>query len=393
MELQRTYMRILFDLASVRVGGGVEQSISVLKELIQLTQNEGIDSAYLVAQNSPIHRFAIDHNLRYYVSPTQKLNRIFFDLIKSKRILSRYKPDCVYTFFGVGLPRDKFSRRIINVAYPIICYPESIYWEVLPLHKRALNRTKALIRSALIRHRSDLTLVETETMKRRLIAFSGFDRNNVLVMPPVKGSVALLLERECHHLASSSADATIGKTYKIIFVSGVDPHKNLWRLVDAIRWVEANGGFSRRVIFQLTVTQRDFIAICNQMGVAWNKLNLEQYFDFLGPKHGMALADAIISADLMANISDLESISNNFIEAEAAEKPMLIGERDFSFVSCRVPHVVAEPHDPQSVVKAIERAMQGEFELPAKSQTRLAISSDERARILMNEFYRLCTKS
>lgn len=384
-------MKILFDLSSVRVGGGVEQSLSVLAELMQIATRAGIETTCLVCRDTPVHRFIVEHDYKHIVIPTRFFSRVYFNLVGSRQFLSAYKPNCVYTFFGIGLPRDGFSKRIINVAYPIICYPDSAYWSLLPARKRMTNRLKARLRSALIRHRSDLILAETTIMRERLVSFSGFDGRTVKVMPPVKGSVASLLEQgrvlavQEERAANDREDA-----FKIIFVSGSDPHKNLWRLVAAARLAMRNGGFTRRVKFQVTITRAAFLALCHDMGVDWSESGLEDYFEFLGSQHGPDLARVVTEADVFANISDLESISNNFIEAAAADKPMLIAERDFSLYACRMPYVVAEPHDPKSLVDAIERAIGGEYTVPPESQQDLTLLANQRAQLVMDEITKLC---
>lgn len=384
-------MKIVFDLSSVKVGGGVEQSITVLSHLLPIIDLERIYARFVVVRGSRIHRLlAAREEAVLTVSPVT-WRKLIFEHWRIRKYLRNHAPNCVFTFFGVGLPRVGSWKAVVNVAYPILCYPESRFWDFLPPLRKAMIRLKCSLRLLMLKRRSDIVIVETDLMRRRLSLFAKLPLASIKVLPPAYGAVAQQLRESVLAADEKSRGSMCRGTMRVLFVSGTDFHKNLWRLPDVARLLLNDTELRGRVIFAMTIERDAFAQHCNEVRIDLD--DVSEYFEFLGVLFDQELTSAIKSAHVYANLSDLESVSNNFVEAASSNCPMLIGERDFARQCCRVPFVACEPHDPHSVLAALRRAHKGMFEAPRGIDIPLTISGSERAVAILDEVRRLCDQS
>lgn len=372
-------MKILVDLTSVVGGGGYEQSTALLEGLAAIGASRGVEIVCAARAGSQLVTFINAAGLNcIYVDPSIT-GRAIFSLFSAARIIRRECIDAVYVAFGIGLTVPCGCPQIINVAYPIICYPDSPYWTHLPPWRRLRTRIKSLTRALLIRRHAALVIVEYGVMRDRLVAYAGIPADHIRIVQPIIGSVARSMKTMAQALQVVQSQ---GSTYRVLFVSGADPHKNLWCLPAAVELLHAKGVTS--VTFAVTVTESAFRASCTAAGIVFGADEIcRKYFDFLGPTFGEELARQLLECDVLANISDLESISNNFIEASAGIKPMLVANRDFALRCVRTPYVVCEPHDPEALASAVLDCMDGRYVQP-QNRGALAIGPNERAEQVLS---------
>lgn len=384
-------MKVVFDLSSVKVGGGVEQSIVVLSHLLPLIDAQRTHARFIVVQGSIIHRFLDDRQVALLAVSGVAWRRLILENWRIRKYLLDDVPNCVFTFFGIGLPRAGSWKAVVNIAYPILCYPDSQFWNFLPTPRKIVIRLKCLLRLSMLRRRSDVVIVETDLMRRRLASFAKLPLASIKVLPPAYGAVAQQLCKSRQEVDRRSRKSNCRETMRVLFVSGTDYHKNLWRLPDVARLLSSDAELRGRIVFVITTGREAFTRHCTQMGVDSN--GVAEYFEFLGKSFDKELIAAIQSASVYANLSDLESVSNNFIEAASWDCPMLIAERDFALQCCRVPFVACEPHDPYSILDAIRRAFNQIFELPVRAKTSLAVPGSKRAAMIIEEMRHACNQS
>lgn len=371
-------MRILVDLTSIVGGGGYEQSTALLEGLHNIGAIRGVEIICAARAGGRLAEFAAAAGLRCIEVEPSVMGRAIFSLFSAARIIRRERIDAVYVAFGIGLAIPRDCPQIINVAYPIICYPDSPYWPHLPTVRRLRTRIKSLARAQLIRRRATGVIAEYGVMRDRLVAHAGLTADRVQIVPPIIGGVARALREMARTQQPARGD---GRAFRVLFVTGADPHKNLWCLPAAVERLHAKG--VKSVTFAVTVTEEVFRLSCVEGGVTGGANEFRgEYFEFLGPTFGDALARQLLECDVLANISDLESISNNFIEAAAGEKPMLVANRDFALSCVRTPYVVCEPHDADGLAAAVLQCMDGLYMPPARSET-LAIEAVDRAQLVL----------
>lgn len=339
-------MRILFDCSSIHSGGGLTQLQGILSSLPSSTE----DQITVLIRKSK--KDLIKGNFRLILCSDSTLIRFWQQLLFG---LIYRNFDATFTVFGIGLGfLPKKTVRIINVALPIICYDDSPFWTELSLVTRLQKRIKVLLRRKFISSRSDIIFCESPTMRRRLIKFAHFPADKIRILPPIKSHLAVALEQEDkgHH----SADKII-----FLYVTGADVHKNIDKLVDmSLRYEKELKDL--HVEFRVTTT-----------GERNNSI-----LTFIGPTFGEDLITEYAQATYVVNISDLESISNNFIESKAIQKPMLLNSVDFAISCVRVPYTHADVRDKDAFFEAILRIINDKHEFP---QETFDISIDPETRL------------
>jgi glycosyltransferase involved in cell wall biosynthesis len=331
---------VLLDFSGIRIGGGVQLALNFLEEL-EADPPTDLSLRYLFPEtgNLAVHARHLSPHLRLSC-PANPLKRLYFE----SRPLQAWMKDqgirVVYTFFGAGVPHPSDVTSIVCVAYPIICYGESPYWKHLGLQKRIL---KKLLNAARVRRlrSANLIVAETAVMQRRLSSTLQTPESSIIVSPPaVTEFISPRPSRKAGNL-------------NILCLSGLSEHKNLWRLPEiAELLVEHRQGNTARVQFHVTGTFEAWMNTLNPQSRALAN-RLSQHFVWHGSVHPKDIGKLYQDADLLLSLSDLESFSNNYMEAWRARVPLIVSDRDFAREICKDSAAYAEPHDPRSVADAI----------------------------------------
>lgn len=380
-------MRILFDLTSVSGGGGLEQSAALLHAL-EAEQTE-LKITCVVRENSRLLQHLSSSRFDLVTINRGIASRAWHYMLGLSLLARKRRVDLIYVPFGVGGLTWGVCPQVINIAYPILCYPDSPFWSHLPALSRIQTKLKCIFRRVTIRSNAIFIVAESEGMASRLIRYAAFSRKKLCVIPPIIGVTASGLTKYlCDGEPCEGTGPAPDKHSfpRCLLVTSAAPHKNIWRL----------GAFAEElakarrdpITFVLTVSLEDYVVSCRKAGVDNHLRHQSESFLFRGALGGSELIKEIQAADVIMNISDLESISNNFIEAAAARKPMIIAKRDFSLLSVRTPFVACEPHAPRSFVEAIDDLRANRFECPS-AKSDLAISGREKSRRLIELFRRI----
>lgn len=334
MEAQ--YTKILLDLSSIKSGGGAQLALNFVRAVNSGKFSINI-SAILISNKFP---FNSDLNGSYTVIsiPSNPILRIIYELFFLKRRLSSLGISHVYTLFGPGLPAFRAVRRIVGMAYPTLLYNESLYWTFLPITFRVKKKMQNLLRTVRLKS-ADHVIFETEVMANRAIA-KGL----------VSGRSSVLQPTPTSFLSASELPPFDLSGVNILFPAGLDPHKNLWRLPGVLSIIDQE---DIRVRMYLTVEKAQFF---HTYGIKEDSRlgNLvDKYVVFLGALPPDKLQSAYNMCNVVGNISDLESFSNNYMEAWLAGRPILASDRDFSRQICGASALYVEPHDVASLAAGI----------------------------------------
>lgn len=69
---------------------------------------------------------------------------------------------------------------------------------------------------------------------------------------------------------------------------------------------------------------------------------------------------ALEEVDVILLLSELESFSNNVLEAFSSRTPLVISDRDWARASCGNGALYVDPHDPDDVARALAQAVNDE---------------------------------
>jgi len=335
-------MSFLFDFGAIKTGGGLQLASSFLR-LFKASEVASREISVLASERlAPLAKSGWDV---VGVVPNRMFSRVLFEYFWLPRIIKKENIKAIYTFFGPGLPKISGVKSVVSVAYPIICYPDSNYWRHLPWLERLKKRLINSARAARIR-RADVVVCETEVMKARLKEFCGI-RAEIVVLPPSPTEFLSEFDPKLRVLKRNAC-------CRILVLGGLAHHKNNWRLYQVARVLN-----QRKIsaIFVCSFDAEDFgRAIKMTENSSVDREIFNKYFEFLGTLPPEGVESAYQGCQFLINLSDLESFSNNYMEAWKASVILLCSDRDFSRHICGESALYFEPHDVDSVVDAILKA-------------------------------------
>lgn len=332
-------MNVLLDFGAIKAGGGVQQALNFIRAT--RARHSPRDRFWLlVPEDSLLAReVGAVGAAAIWLLPRSYLRRALFEYLRLPRLLTANEVAVVFTFFGAGLPRPDGVRALVTVAYPIICYPESIYWQYERPFRRWFNHARNWLRRKRLR-KADRLLAETEVMRARLARALQIEPERIRLLPPAVSAFA-------------EPQARVARSGPFVFAAVSDNahHKNIWRLYATARAMRDRGFEHFR--FVMTVRESDFRADIPESDV--DDVLLREHFRCLGPVEPTRIMDVYSEADAMVIISDLESFSNNYLEAWRIGLPIVASDRDFAHHICGDSAVYVEPHDPVGAAREFER--------------------------------------
>lgn len=326
---------ILLDLSSIKSGGGLQLAINFIN-------NIKADNIYLLI-NEKSKGYFLDLERVIAICPNNLFSRFYFENFVFPNILLKFNIDIIYTFFGSGLPRKSNAKSVVGVAYPIICYPDSDYWKYVPIKEKIKKIIWNYIRVNRLKN-ADIIICETEIMKERVLKTPSLCSKKILVFPP---TVTNFLQ-ELPFLKRNI------ENFNILVLGSLGYHKNNWRLYDLCFSLKTE---NINFCFNCSFSKNDFISHLNSMGIKNIDVSiLNKYFKFLGVISPNNIQQLYNDSNILLNISDLESFSNNYMEAWKTSTLLVCSNRDFSKSICRNSAIYCEPHDIESIKNAVLKA-------------------------------------
>lgn len=319
---------VIIDFSAIKGGGGAQIAMNFLQAFDE--SNFKYDVLFLLPDTGPLSRGnLLMGNKRFIIVRSSNIfKRLLFEKITYPQIVKNKGVRVCYSFFGAGLPKLQSVKQITTVAYPIICYDESMFWSYLKGYRWIIKKIVNHFRKQRIAS-SDLVLVETIIMRQRLM--NSLQIRNIDLLPPaVSGFVNLTkIKRE-------------KKT--ILVLSGNAPHKNLWRLPAIALGLQ---GARETIDFEFIVT------------VAPESFNtqLPASITCIGSVNPEEVGVLYCKSEFLLSLSDLESFSNNYMEAWASRTLLIVSDRDFARDICKDSAFYLEPHEVEDSVRVINRAL------------------------------------
>lgn len=339
-------IRLLIDFGSIKTGGGAQLATNFLNFMKEYPAD--VEKIYLlIPELGPLSQH-IDAS-RYdgvLIYPNSYWKRKLFELTTLRTFVSENRIDVFYTFFGAGIPAPKGVRSIISVAYPIICYPDSLYWKYLPIKLKFITKILNELRCQRIRM-ADRVIAETEVMAKRLTQYVHVKPERLAISPPSPS--AFIQDRQFQPKLNR-------ERFQILLLGGLDRHKNIWRLPALAHALEVLG--ISDFVFLISASRAAFNAAYPEC--RGNDALLERHFEFLGVIPSQQIQTVYDRADFLMNLSDLESFSNNYMEAWKAGLPLICSSTDFARHICANSAVYVDQHNPQAAAAMIANILNDE---------------------------------
>lgn len=327
----------LVDAGAIKTGGGVQIALNRLPQLTQALLNNGYRLSLLLPSEGPLVDLNLDHRIEILRSPNRWLARILFEYIHLPAWMKSNNLNGIYTVFGFGLPHPKQVTSLVSTANATTCYPDSIYWKRLSGITKIKRRIYTFLRQSRLK-KADHWIFETEIMRNRSVDHLQLPADNTHTLSPSPTSFILdQPARTYDHL----------NNFNITLLTGSESHKNLdsfIRLCSALTKINITN-----IQFNITLTKDQLIALAPKN----IDLNLIHSINYLGKIPQNQLQDIYSKTDLIMNLSELESFSNNYMEAWKAGLAQICSDRDFSRHICEESALYVEPFNPESAATLI----------------------------------------
>jgi glycosyltransferase involved in cell wall biosynthesis len=352
---------VVLNLLPIAKGGGLQNGMSFLRTLSGDHERRATTTV-VCRDRTPLAEFCRKENLVSEIVPQGTVGRIRGEI---NRFLICSDARICLTLFGAPIFSTK--NRMISVcgcAYSNLFYPELDFWNYL---KGLRYWTKQFVDSLRRRtlQKADLWIFETEVLRLRAINLCSFPANRAVV---IKMAPSGFVRKDYVDPAKRAEFARkLPRGFRLLMLAGAHPNKRqavLPHLIEELRKIDA-GPF----VFITTMNDRDEYA--KTVIAEIHAAGLHSEFCNIGPVAAQDCASLIEACDAMLCFSRLESFSNNFVEAWAMRKPLIVTDADWARDACRNGALYVDPTNPQkaaSVIKQLIAKVSTQRELIAEGE-------------------------
>lgn len=266
-----------------------------------------------------------------------------FDVIKLSRALAeaenKFKPNIVFTVFGPAYFKAK-APHVVGFALPNMIYSSDCAQTVRPLTAVALDPVRAI----LFRRATHL-VVETETVRKRVVEKLGIDRDRITVIGNCVNPVLAQIE---------PAPTLSQTTFGILVPSAYYRHKNLEiipAVAAALRAIDATLPFEFRLT--LAPDSPQWMAIARQA----EQLGVSRHIKTLGAVPLAKLGTEYLDASIVFLPTLREASTAVYPEAFHFCRPLVTSDIDFARELCGDAALFAEPSNAAAWASALHQVL------------------------------------
>ncbi|MEY4588603.1 MAG: hypothetical protein RL497_679 [Pseudomonadota bacterium] len=352
-------MHWLIDAGAIKTGGGVQVALNRLPIFVQTLTERGYKVSVLLPSEGLLAQISLGASIQILRSPKNWAARLFLEHYRLPKWMEKQKIDIIYTLFGFGLPHPKQIVSVVSTANPTTCYPDSIYWKRLSLRDRIKRSIYTNIRQARLK-KSDFCIFETEVMRNRSIEHIGINRNQTAAINP--SPTGFIQDRPARTYADTSK-------FNITLLTGIERHKNIDCVIKICKKLSDMNIENIQFNISLTKSQTESALIDNI------KLDEIKNINYLGKIPQNELQPIYDNSDVIMNLSELESFSNNYMEAWKSGLAQICSDRDFSRHICKNSALYIEPLNTEDAAEKIVGAINNSNQLAEMA---------EQGKILLN---------
>jgi glycosyltransferase involved in cell wall biosynthesis len=326
----------LIDAGAIKTGGGVQIALNRLPILLDKLQAEGHKVSVLLPDTGPLSTLELRGATETLISPSNPIKRLFFENFQLYRWLKHADVTVIYTLFGFGLPHPKTVLSVVNTANATTCYPESPYWSRLKNLVLIRRKIYTKLRQNRLK-KAGHWIFETDIMRKRSVKTLSLKESSTSTLWP---SVTKYIK---DMPAKNYSQIT---RFRLTLITGNEAHKNLDCLVAIAIYLLAH---SAPIDIGITLTDEQLLPLLPEGLTPKDVSNIK----CLGKIPQTELQSIYEDTDLVVNLAELESFSNNYMEAWKSGLAMICSDRDFSRHICRNSAIFVEPLDPELAAKKI----------------------------------------
>lgn len=340
--------KVLLNMVASVSGGGLQNALSLIRQLPQI---EDLRANVIVVckKNSDIYNACKRLNLDLVTIPNGVLGRLWFEFVGCYALMRRNKIKYIFTLFGNCPIFTPGIYKISGFAYSNILMPEVPFWDFLPYRMRVGKWLKDRLRlwgSFL----SDEIIFETYFLFRRAKSSPlGKRILHVVEMEPSEFVIQDLQSSKRFFQRESYRD--------FLFITGPHPNKRVHLFAEILKQlnqIRIKNGLHKARVF-ITMERTD-----GYPEIVWRsfaKNHVDECLFFLGPVPQENVGRLLRKSFVIVNIARLESFSNNWVEAWAANLPLVSTDADWSRSSCDAAAIYIDPEKPSEAAARLFRAL------------------------------------
>ena len=318
----------------VRTGGGLQNALSLIDTLQSPDQ-----FTVICNKNSKIESAAVRRAFRCL--PIE--SRMRFELFEVLR--KRLRKSFCFTQFGPPiLGAVKHSTNLCGVAYSNLFYPDLDFWGYLSGLAKFRKQMVDRIRAKTIA-RADAWIFETKVLANRAVE-RGFPEERVFHVPMAVSSI--VTKRRDENSSELNSQLSTDK-FKVLYLGTGHPNKRQLLLPPIAQKLKTRGCDD----FQFITTMDPNSAYAKKVLAKASELGVNEQIKNIGTISPHDVANVISSCEAMCLFSQLESFSNNFVEAWSCGRPLLVTDDDWSRDACGDAAVYVRPDHVEETAHAI----------------------------------------
>jgi len=334
---------IAINLVPISKGGGLQNALSFI---LWLKKQPPISFTPIILcqSNSIIEETVKNSNIKYIAIRNTFKSRLIFEFFLARKIMKQQKVKLVFTLFGpppFSTPAN--VTKISGFAYSNLLQPEVDFWGFLPPHKKLLKNLIDFFRFHQSAN-SDVIILETDYLKRRAFE-TKFAMKEIHVVKMAPGQAVL-------DSISVNTEATSNVEFiDIAYISGAHPNKRIHLLVNIFAALNKDNNSNLKFRLVTTLPEKsDYLLNIQQ---EFNRLGANEYHKNIGSIEPAKVGDVLMTVDGIINIALLESFSNNWVEAWAAQLPLITTDADWARHSCESAAIYIDPNNADDAAEKI----------------------------------------
>ncbi|MEI8048953.1 MAG: glycosyltransferase [Bacteroidota bacterium] len=325
--------KLLINCSTINSSGPNQVALSFINECINFPYEYHVIVGPSFANVIDINNYPA--NFKFYFTKHRIVSGIF-NFIKVRRLLHQIEkevvPDAVFSVFGPSYWKPK-AKHIQGFATPQVLYPESSFFQLIPLKQRIRWKYHRIIQLFLIKYESDAVILETSVMQKRLLH-------------KIPHLLTYVVPNTCSASFNGRGSSSVSKeseVFRLLTLSSYKRHKNIEIIPEVID--ELRKRKEDNICFYLTLPEVKFKELIPPDYLK-NVINL-------GPLHPDVCPLAYEKVDGMFLPTLLEGFSASYPEAMHMKKPILTSNYDFATGVCGEAALYFDPLDPKSIADAI----------------------------------------
>lgn len=336
---------VIINLYPVAAGGGLQNALSFLTELKQ--GRNTFKFFIMVRQNSELHFFCEENKLNYFSFEGGLVGRLKYELYGFFKRTRALKPSVIFTLFGSApIVRPK-SKVVCGFARSNIIESEVKFWGFLPFRQRLIKSIKDKIILLAMRN-ADVLILETRRLVRISKESNIFGDSIIELVEMAPSSLIINSLKKIQDFKAVGGFSTNHK-YRILYLSGAHKNKNIHKLPFIFKELEALG------LDVTLVTTMPSSTYLDEVLTIFDNYSLK--CENIGPIEQDKIPSIIEGCSAIINVAELESFSNNWVEAWASRRLLICKNSGYARESCHDAAIYVDFEDVQKSAKKIKEAL------------------------------------